>query len=91
MSLYSPDVHSAGTAGQMMRFREPVLLTPLGEAELTNALELRIFRKEATETQIRQAQSKFREHVMGGYLRWRKCPRLFTSARNRLPENELHA
>ena len=66
MSLYSPDVHSPRAAARMTRLRASVLLTPLGEAELTNALELRIFRKEAFEMQIRQAQSKFREHVIAG-------------------------
>jgi predicted nucleic acid-binding protein len=74
MSLYSPDVHSARAAAQMRRLQEPVLLTPLGEAELTNALELRIFRKEATATEIRKAQSNFREHVMGGVFALEEMP-----------------
>jgi hypothetical protein len=47
VSLYNPDVHTTRAADQMGRLRGIVLLTPL--AELTNALKLRIFRKEANE------------------------------------------
>ena len=50
----------------MARLRGLVLLTPLTELELANALELRVFRKEATRSQIRQAQAKLAEHITGG-------------------------
>lgn len=74
VSLYSPDVHSARAAGQMARLRGALLLTSLGELELTNALELRIFRKEATETEIRRAQAKFEEHARGGVFALEAVP-----------------
>ena len=64
VSLYSVDVHSHRAAAQKALFNGAVLLTPLGEVELRNALELRIFRKEAAGNEIRQAQAlQFQEHA----------------------------
>ena len=74
VSLYSPDVHSARAVSQITRLRGALLLTPLGELELINALELRIFRKDATETEIRRAQAKFEEHVRGGVFELQGVP-----------------
>lgn len=74
VSLYSPDVHSARAAAQMARLRGAMLLTPLGELELSNALELRVFRKEATATEIRHAQAKFEEHARGGVFQLEALP-----------------
>jgi predicted nucleic acid-binding protein len=51
-----------------------VLLTPLGELELTHALELRIFRKEATATAIRTAQGRIQEHVQAGFFSVQAMP-----------------
>ena len=48
VALYSPDVHSTRAARHMTRLRGELVVTVLGELELYNALELRIFRKEAT-------------------------------------------
>jgi hypothetical protein len=57
-----------------LRLRGRLLLTPLGELELTNALELRIFRKEANETEIRRAQAEFEEHARSGVFELEGAP-----------------
>ena len=74
VSLYSPDVHSTRAVAQMAQLRGAVLMTQLGELELTNALELRVFRKEATPTEIRRALSKFEEHTRGGVFELEPVP-----------------
>ena len=51
-----------------------VLLTPLGELELANALELRIFRREATATAIRTVQARIQEHVRAGFFSVQPMP-----------------
>lgn len=68
VSLYSPDVHSASAAATIARLRAAVFLTPLGELELLNALELRVFRKEASVSEIRQSQARLQEHIASGFF-----------------------
>ena len=74
VSLYSPDAHSIIAAREIQRLDPIVMLTPLGELELANALELRIFRKEATAAAIRAAQTKIREHVGAGFFSFQPMP-----------------
>ena len=38
-------------------------MTPFGEAELTNAIELRVFRREITTAQARAALAKLAAHI----------------------------
>jgi predicted nucleic acid-binding protein len=68
VSLYCLDVHSARATQDVRRFAPELVLTPLTELELTNALELRIFRKEATEAEIRAAQIELQRHIRGGFF-----------------------
>ena len=68
VSLYSPDIYSASAAATVARLRTTVFLTPLSELELSNALELRVFREEATAAEIRQAQSRLQEHIATGFF-----------------------
>jgi hypothetical protein len=44
----------------------PILLTAFGELELTNAFELRLFRRELTASEIAAARSALREDLEGG-------------------------
>jgi predicted nucleic acid-binding protein len=44
----------------------PVFITPLGELELVNALQLRLFRKEVRLTETRAAHSAFRTDLQEG-------------------------
>lgn len=74
VSLYSPDSHSARAAAQVTRLRGVLLLTPLTELELTNALKLRIFRKEGTEAEIRRARAEFKEHARDGVFELEAMP-----------------
>jgi hypothetical protein len=46
----------------------PILLTPLSQLEIDNALALRLFRKEDTAVQIRAAQGRIAEHIRTGLL-----------------------
>ena len=58
----------------MARLRGVVTLTPLVELELMNALELRLFGKEATTAEIRRAESQLREHVQTGVFALEPVP-----------------
>ena len=68
VSLYSPDLHSAPAAGAITRLRASVFLTQLGELELLNALQLRAFRKEASQSETRMVQAKVAEHIASGFF-----------------------
>jgi predicted nucleic acid-binding protein len=46
VSLYVPDANSAEAARRMQQLSLPVLITPLSELELVNALQLQLFRQE---------------------------------------------
>ncbi len=74
VSLYSPDVHSIRAAATIARLRATVFLTPLGELELLNALELRGFRKEASASETRLAQARLREHIASGFFSQQAMP-----------------
>ncbi len=52
----------------------PLLLTSLGELELTNALQLRRFRKEVRPQEVRAAYAAFRADVRNGILSIRPLP-----------------
>lgn len=45
-----------------------MVLTPLTELELANALELRVFRKEASSAQIRAARAEMQKHIRNGFF-----------------------
>ena len=74
VSLYSPDAHSRRAAVRMARLRGVATLTPLVELELMNALELRLFRREATTAEIRRAESQLREHIQTGVFALEPVP-----------------
>lgn len=74
VSLYSPDVHSAAAAAIVARLRPTVFLTPLGELELLNALELRVFRKEASASEVQLARTRLQEHIASGFFSEQAMP-----------------
>jgi predicted nucleic acid-binding protein len=74
VSLYSPDVHSTAASATIARLRATVFLTPLGELELLNALQLRVFRKEATASQIRLAGVQLQDHIASGFFAQQAMP-----------------
>ena len=63
VSLYTPDANSSAAAAQMKHSRATVLFTPLGELELLNAFELRIFRGELTREEVKAAGTALREDM----------------------------
>jgi predicted nucleic acid-binding protein len=66
VSLYAPDANSIEAAARMRRMGEPVIVTPFGELELANALQLRLYRRELLEAQTRAAYAAFRDDVTAG-------------------------
>ena len=66
ISLYTPDVHSTAAATRMARAKTILFLTPFGEAELTNALELRLFRREIDRAEAKAALVAFEQDVRNG-------------------------
>ena len=61
VSLYTPDSNSRTAVEFMHRVELPLLMTPLGEVELMNALQLRVFRRELTSLQAKAAASAIRK------------------------------
>ncbi len=74
VSLYSPDANSRRAASEVSRRNPTVLLTPLGELELANALELRIFRREAKVSEVRAARTRMLEHIETGFFALQPMP-----------------
>lgn len=75
VSLYTPDTNSCAAAAQMKRSRAVVVVTPLGELELLNALELRIFRGELTREEVEAAAVALREDIHKGVYDLTSFPR----------------
>lgn len=68
VSLYGDDDHSA-VAAALVKARPVFTLTPLGDAEFTNAVQLRVFRKEWTRREARLVQEQFLWHQAAGVFR----------------------
>ena len=66
VSLYTPDSNSARAAREMKSAALPILITQLGEVELTNALELRVFRRELSRTEANAAYAAFQRDIESG-------------------------
>ena len=74
VSLYTPDANSVRAAAQMSRGRRTVFLTPLSELELTNALELQVFRKELSASEVGAAHAAFRKDLQDGVFSLKPLP-----------------
>ncbi len=66
-SLYIPDSNSAAAAAEMANLSLPLLVTPLGELELENAIQLRVFRKQFADLRHRP-QGAFNVDMEAGLL-----------------------
>lgn len=66
VSLYVLDANSARAAAQMKHAKVPILLTPFGELELTNAILLRLFRRELLPSKVKAAQALLRKDIEDG-------------------------
>jgi predicted nucleic acid-binding protein len=58
-SLYLVDGNSPAARGAVRRHRPDFLLTPLHELELTNAIELQVFRRNVTPGEAQSAREDF--------------------------------
>ena len=67
-SLYSPDAKSVEVSKLMQRVELPMLLSRFGELELENALQLRVFRKQALPHELREARAAIRADLRNGVL-----------------------
>jgi hypothetical protein len=65
ISLYGSDYNS-GAASALLQGQPTFILTPLGETEFANAIELRIFRKEWTSQEARIVRDRFLHHASAG-------------------------
>ncbi len=74
VSLYTPDANSVQAATQMKHSRLAIFLTPFGEVELPNALELRIFRKELSSSEVKAARAAFRKDIEDGVFSLKPLP-----------------
>ena len=68
VSLYGHDSQSAA-ATALVKSKPVFLLTLLGEAEFTNALQLQVFRGQWTRRQARMIQDQFVQHQALGIFR----------------------
>ncbi len=70
VSLYTKDANSAAAAEILQMARLPLLMSSLTELETTNALGLRVFRREISKLEAAQSLRAFDEDLLrGGFLR----------------------
>lgn len=86
VSLYVLDANSVRAAAQIKSAELPVLLTLFNEVELTNAFQLRLFRKEAVAAQIRAAQNLFEQDIESGIFEIRALSSAVFDRARRLSE-----
>lgn len=68
VSLYGQDDHSAAATG-LVKPKPVFLLTPLGEAEFANAIELQVFRRQWTRHEAQSVRAEFGQHQAVGVFR----------------------
>ncbi|TAN23002.1 MAG: PIN domain-containing protein [Acidobacteria bacterium] len=67
--LYAPEIYSAAATKALVRCRGGILLTPLNELELVNAIQLRIFRQEIAAVEAAAARAAIaRDRDSGLYI-----------------------
>jgi predicted nucleic acid-binding protein len=76
VSLYVLDANSAAAVARMTRTRLPLYLSSLGEIELGNAINLRVFRREIRAAAAKSSRELVRKDIEEGVL----AVRPFTTA-----------
>jgi predicted nucleic acid-binding protein len=66
VSLYTPDANSHAAAAEARRSTTTLFISPLGELEFTNALQLRVFRKELTKAEASAAYALIQKDLAAG-------------------------
>jgi predicted nucleic acid-binding protein len=74
VSLYTPDSNSREALEEFRNAELPFLMTPFGEFEFANALELRAFRKELDAHEANAYLRAFETDIRGGVLLRRPMP-----------------
>jgi predicted nucleic acid-binding protein len=74
ISLYSLDANSAAAAQTMRVSTGERYVTVLGELEVVNALQLRVFRKELSASQVQSSLHDFERDMRDGVLLLRPLP-----------------
>ena len=67
-SFYISDSYSREAAARMANLPPPLLLSSLGELELVNLLQVRLFRKESRDSSANAARAAFRADSDSGIL-----------------------
>ena len=68
VSLYVLDANSEKAASHIQQAKLPFLLTPFGELELTNAISLRLFRREPSPSKVKATQALVQKDLTDGVL-----------------------
>jgi predicted nucleic acid-binding protein len=66
VSLYVFDSNSVRAAATLANLPRPILLTPLLQVEISNAFQLRVFRKDSTADKIKASSDLFGRDVRAG-------------------------
>ena len=66
ISLYFPDANSETATLVMQDIQDSILVTPFGELELRNAMQLQVFRKKVTRRETAIPTRTFNSDVLGG-------------------------
>jgi predicted nucleic acid-binding protein len=74
MSLYRPDVHSERASQWMKKADLPLWITPFGESELMNALQLRTFRREWRAIEAKRIWASWQKDVAFGVYFQKSMP-----------------
>ena len=74
VSLYVLDANSVPAAARMKRAALPLLMSPIGELELINAISLRLFRRELSVAKVNAAHALVRRDLQDGVLQIRALP-----------------
>jgi len=74
VSLYVLDATSEKAVSHIQQAKLPVLQTPFGQLELTNAISLRLFRRELTAAQVKATRSLVQRDILDGVLQIKPIP-----------------
>lgn len=74
VSLYTPDANSVEAATRMRQARAVLILTPFVELELTNALHLRLFRRELKAAEAAASYRAFQHDIAAGVFSLQPVP-----------------
>jgi predicted nucleic acid-binding protein len=72
--LYVLDANSEKAVSHIQKAKLPILQTPFGQLELTNAISLRLFRRELTAAQVKASRSLVQRDILDGVLQIKPIP-----------------